>query len=170
VKETEIKCQLMPDSYEKSLKLLAILLGENRERTNLYCLYPKYQKELLKKIDELKNLLDIYNWSEELFFYTRINPKKSGLPYQLLVPDFPLEGKSPYILIPDKKSKEHNKRVHYIRIDISELDNIKGPLKKFVLLNHQALVFHWAQVWATSEMFEHIVELKSNRKKISKGN
>lgn len=143
-------------SNEKKLKSLAETLGQSKNWISTYFLLPRYNKQLLTKITELKDLLDIYNWGEERFYYTSLPSKCTGLPYLVLIPDMPMEGDVPYILIPKKKLNTHSKREDFTRIEMNDLDKIDGELRIFLELNMDLIILHWAQIIDSIEVWKEL--------------
>jgi hypothetical protein len=141
---------------EAKLKLLTETLGQSKDWIATYFLSPKYNKELLGKINELQGLLDIYNWNEQSFYYTPLPPKSTGLPYLVLIPDLPLEGNAPYVLIAKKNLKSHSKREDYTKIELTDLDKVNGKLKIFIDLNLDLIIFHWAQLIDSIEVWREL--------------
>lgn len=141
-------------SDEENLKKLAETLGHSKNWISTYFLMPSYNKKLLIKINELKDLLDTYNWGEQRFNYTSLPPKSTGLSYLILTPCFSAEGNVPYILIPKKNLKAHFKREHFIRIDMTDIEKTNGDLRIFLELNLDLIVLHWSQIIDSMEIWK----------------
>lgn len=148
-------------------EIISLEISQALKKDSGFCLKPQYEKDLKKKLADLKELIDEYLWDEELFFYTHLGPAETGLSLSILAPCSTLGTSSPYLLIPKKglTLKTARRKDHFDHICISSLEEIKKSrklkkdLKEFIEINQITITKHWAQITDSYELCREIINV-----------